>query len=137
MKTVYIGVYVDDLLIMSQLMQEIQEVKDKLNKRFGMVDFGEVSTVLKIKVKYDREKGELSLDQEKYANFLLQKFGMMNSKPVDTPMVTGLKFSKEMEANTAKEKQEMAVVPYRSAVGSLMYLMTSTRPDLASAIGIL
>ena len=53
MKTVYIGVYVDDLLIMSQLMQEIQEVKDKLNKRFEMVDFGEVSTVLKIKVKYE------------------------------------------------------------------------------------
>ena len=59
MKTVYIGVYVDDLLIMSQLMQEIQEVKDKLNKRFEMVDFGEVSTVLKIKVKYDREKGRI------------------------------------------------------------------------------
>ena len=136
-KTVYIEVYVDDLLIMSQLMQEIQEVKDKLNKRFEMVDFGEVSTVLKIKVKFNRDKGELSLDQEKYANFLLQKFGMMNSKPVDTPMVTGLKFSKEMEANTAEEKQEMALVPYRSAVGSLMYLMTSTRHDLASAIGIL
>ncbi len=53
-------------------------------------------------------------------------------------MVTGLKFSKEMEANTAEERQEMAVVAVgRSAVGSLMYLMTSTRPDLASAIGIL
>ncbi len=48
----------------------------------------------------------------------------MNSKLVDPPMVTWFKFSKEMEANVAEEKQEMGVVPYMSGVGSLIYLMT-------------
>ena len=92
---------------------------------------------MKRKVKYDKEKGELSLDQEKYINFLMQKFGIMNNKLVDTPMVTQMKFNQEMEAKSKEEKLVMEGVPWRSPLGSLMYLMTSTRLDLAFAIRIL
>jgi hypothetical protein len=48
----------------------------------------------------------------------------------------GTKFSKKMSPESAEEKLEMENVPYRSAVGSLMYLMVSTRPDLAAAVGM-
>ena len=135
-RKIYVGVYVDDLLIISKNDEEIQQVKEVLSARFEMVDFGRVSTVLSIKIKHDLKRGVLTMSQEKYIQFLLIKFGMEDCKPTLTPMVSGLKLSKSMEPNSEGEIKEMEKFPYRSAVGSLMYLMTSTRPDIASAIGI-
>ena len=37
-------------------------------------------------------------------------------------------------AETPSEKEEMSNVPYRQALGSLMYLATENRPDLAQAV---
>uniref|UniRef100_A0A3Q7H809 Reverse transcriptase Ty1/copia-type domain-containing protein n=1 Tax=Solanum lycopersicum TaxID=4081 RepID=A0A3Q7H809_SOLLC len=37
---------------------------------------------------------------------------------------------------TAEERDHMALVPYASAVGSLMYAMVCTRPDIAHAVGV-
>ena len=134
-KRVYLGVYVDDLLIFSKNLQEILQVKQVLSSRFEMVDFGRVSTVLGIKITQDLKKGVLCMNQSKYIRYLLTKFAMENCKSAPTPMVVGTKLSKEMEARNEDEAKQMNRIPYRSAVGSLMYLMVCTRPDIASAIG--
>lgn len=133
---VYIGVYVDDLLIISRKLQEITQVKQVMSARFEMVDFGPVSTVLGIRIIQDLKKGTLTMSQEKYVRFLLEKYGMEACKPTQTPMVTGVKLSKQIEPKTKEEEKDMERIPYRSAVGSLMYLMVCTRPDIASAIGL-
>ncbi|XP_038713441.1 secreted RxLR effector protein 161-like [Tripterygium wilfordii] len=41
-----------------------------------------------------------------------------------------------MEPKTPEEKERMSRVPYASAVGSLMYAMMCTRPDISSAVGL-
>jgi hypothetical protein len=102
-----------------------------------MVDFGEAKSVLGIRIDRDWERGTLKLSQEKYVKDVLVKFKMQECKGVTSPLVPGRKLSKEMEPQSPEEKAEMANVPYRSAVGSIMYLMVSTRPDLAAAIGVL
>jgi hypothetical protein len=38
---------------------------------------------------------------------------------------------------THEEEEDMSHVPYASAVGSLMYAMVCTRPDIAHAVGVL
>ena len=62
---------------------------------------------------------------------------MQDCKPVKTPQDPGLKLTKTMCEGESKHDDTMKGVPYRSAVGAVMYLMVGTRPDLAAAEGTL
>ena len=61
---------------------------------------------------------------------------MENEKPVSTPLASHFKLSKEMCPKTWGEIDYMSRIPYSSAVGSLMYAMVCTRPDIAHAVGV-
>ena len=61
---------------------------------------------------------------------------MHNEKPVSTPLASHFKLTKEMCPKTQEEIEYMSRVPYSSAVGSLMYAMVCTRPDIAHAVGV-
>eukprot|EP00253_Pinus_taeda_P027936 PITA_27936 len=61
---------------------------------------------------------------------------MHNAKPVSTPFASHFKLSKEMCPKTQEDMDYMSKVPYASAVGSLMYAMVCTRPDIAHAVGV-
>jgi hypothetical protein len=91
---------------------------------------------LGIQIRRDRENRILWMSQEKYIGDILKRFNMEDCKPVGTPMDTSIKLTKDMEPQTEQEKLEMKKVPYRSAVGSLMYAMVGTRPDIAAAVGV-
>ena len=59
---------------------------------------------------------------------------MEKAKPVSTPLATHMKLSISQCPSTEEDKEYMRKVPYLSAVGSLMYAMVSTRPDIAYAV---
>ena len=59
---------------------------------------------------------------------------MDNCKPIDNPIAKGENLSLEMCPQTSTEREEMKKVPYASAVGSLMYAMMCTRPDICFAV---
>ena len=61
---------------------------------------------------------------------------MKNSKPVSTPLTGHFKLSKRLCPSTEKEKGEMSVISYSSAVGSLMYAMVCTRPNISHEVGV-
>ena len=52
-------------------------------------------------------------------------------------ILVGTKLSAKQCPKTQEEEEDMSRVPYASAVGSLMYEMVCTRPDIAHAMGIL
>eukprot|EP00253_Pinus_taeda_P036355 PITA_36355 len=62
---------------------------------------------------------------------------MQDSKPVKVPIPVGVRLSAEQCPKTQEEEEDMFLVPYASAVGSLMYAMVCTRPDIAHAVGVL
>ena len=62
---------------------------------------------------------------------------MQDSKLVKVPIPVGVNLSTEQCPKTQKEEEDMSRVPYASAVGSLMYVMVCTRPNIAHAVGIL
>jgi hypothetical protein len=62
---------------------------------------------------------------------------MSNCKPVSTPCDSSVILNKSMSPTTDAEKEMMKAVPYSSGVGSLMYAMTATRPDIAYAVSTL
>ena len=61
---------------------------------------------------------------------------MSNAKPVGVPLANHFKLSKSSCPSSKKEIEEMSTIPYSSAVGSLMYAMVCTRPDIAHAVGV-
>eukprot|EP00253_Pinus_taeda_P036112 PITA_36112 len=48
-----------------------------------------------------------------------------------------VRLSVEQCSKTQEEEEDMSRVPYASAVGSLMYAMVYTRPDIAHVVGVL
>jgi ATP-binding cassette subfamily B (MDR/TAP) protein 1 len=61
---------------------------------------------------------------------------MRDAKPVRTPLVNHFRLSKEQCSEIDEEKDFMARVPYASTIGSLMYAMVCTRPDISHAVGV-
>ncbi|KAF3657485.1 hypothetical protein FXO38_13667 [Capsicum annuum] len=60
---------------------------------------------------------------------------MQNAKPVSTPLATHFKLSTTLSPKTDDKRDYMSRVPYSSAVGSLMYAMVCSQPDLSYAFG--
>ena len=61
---------------------------------------------------------------------------MNEVKPVSTPLGSHFKLSKEQSPKTEEERDHMSKVSYALAIGSLMYAMMCTRPDIAHAVGV-
>eukprot|EP00253_Pinus_taeda_P026812 PITA_26812 len=61
----------------------------------------------------------------------------LDSKPVKVPIPVGVKLSTEQCPKTQEEEEDMSCVPYESVVGSLMYAIVYTRPEIAHAVGLL
>ena len=101
-----------------------------------MKDLGEASYILEIKIYRDRSKRMLGLSQSRYIGLLLKRFNMEGSKKSYLPMSQGIHLSKRMSPKTPEERDKMNKIPYASAVGSIMYAMLCTRPDVAYALGI-
>ena len=59
-----------------------------------------------------------------------------DAKPRTTPLANHFKLSKEQSPKTTEERDHIALVPYASPVGSLMYTMVCTRTNIAHAVGI-
>jgi hypothetical protein len=74
--------------------------------------------------------------QSQYVTDILERFGMSASKPVSTPMVSNTQLMSKTSPNK-DESRKMLGVPYREAIGNLMYLSVRSRPDIAVSVGIL
>ncbi|XP_076948651.1 uncharacterized protein LOC143620993 [Bidens hawaiensis] len=85
-----------------------------------------------------KKDGSITLSQEKYIGKVLERFRINDekTKPRNTPLGSHFKLTKDQSPRTEEERTEMAKVPYASAVGSLMYAMVCTRPDIAYAVGV-
>nr|CAN80991.1 hypothetical protein VITISV_021529 [Vitis vinifera] len=84
----------------------------------------------------DKANGTLKLSQSEYVKKVLSRLNMNEAKLVSTPLGSHFKLSKEQSPKTKEERDHMSKVPYASAIGSLMYAMVCTRPDIAHAMGV-
>ncbi|KAL2239399.1 UNVERIFIED_CONTAM: Retrovirus-related Pol polyprotein from transposon TNT 1-94 [Sesamum indicum] len=128
--------YVDDMLIAGSNVKEINRLKDQLSRKFDMKDLGEARQILGMKITRDKGIGKIWLSQSDYIEKVLCRFKMENAKSVGTPLGNQFKLSNSDSPQTDSERAKMRVTPYASAIGSLMYAMTCTRPNIAHAVGV-
>ena len=84
--------YVDDMLIVSKSMDEINRLKAHMARTFDMKDLGVAKQILGIEIHRERKNGKLSFSQEKYVEKILERFEMNKAKPVNVPLLPILNF---------------------------------------------
>ena len=132
---VVLMVYVDDLLVLSPSIAEVRKVKTELRSQFKVQDLGILRYYLGIV--FERNGNRATLTQGAFCERVLKKFCMDKRAPVPTPMVQNIDGILGAKPSGDAERKKMEIIPYRSVVGSLMYLSCHTRPDIAFAVGVL
>ena len=122
---VILCLYVDDMLIVGSNDKMIKSTKDMLKSKFDMKDMGLADVILGIKI--IRTQNGLVLSQAHYVDKILNTHNAGDSGLARTPIDTSKHLSKNRGAGVAQ-------LEYSRIIGMLMYLMTSTRPDLAYAV---
>ncbi|KAK8502801.1 hypothetical protein V6N12_073851 [Hibiscus sabdariffa] len=132
----FLILYVDDILIIGNDIPTLQSIKTWLSSCFSMKDLGEAACILGVKIYRDRSRRLLGLSQSTYIDKVLKRFSMEESKRGFLPMRHGISLSKEICPSTPQERERMSQIPYASAIGSIMYAMICTRPDLSYALSM-
>lgn len=137
-ETVYVGIYVDDIIFIGRDAEYIQTIKKQFADRFAIKEFETASKILSIEISRDRKNRSLTINMPQYIDNLLSKFNMTGCKPLKnpTPLPYEAKFNVDTEM-TEEEKAHMKNVPYREAVGSLIYLSSCCRPDISYSVSML
>ncbi|CAM8965807.1 unnamed protein product [Rhodiola kirilowii] len=122
---VLLCLYVDDILIVGNNEEMVKSTKSMLNSRFDMKDLGLADVILGIKI--TRTTDGFVLSQAHYVDKILDKFGKDSVGVYKTPI--------DMNHHLSKNKGEsISQVEYSKVIGSLMYLMNCTRPDIAYCV---
>ncbi|RVW38219.1 Retrovirus-related Pol polyprotein from transposon TNT 1-94 [Vitis vinifera] len=117
-------VYVDDMIITGDDVEEISRLQDQLSTEFEMKNLGGLKYFLGIEVARSRQG--IFLSQRKYILDLLAEVGLLECKPADIPIVQNHKLGEYVDQVPADKQR------YQRLVGKLIYL-SHTRPDIAYA----
>lgn len=119
-----LGIFVDDVLGCGQGFQETKKV---LMQKLKIKDLGLLEVIVGVTV--EQKEKCISLNQTKYLRSVLEKFGMLDCKPISTPFPAKLEYD-SAEALTPFTSVEL----YQQGIGSLIYLSNITRPDITYCV---
>lgn len=125
-ETLLVIIWVDDLIIAASNTNLLNTFKETMRSKFNMKDLGKISSFLGIQ--FIQKESEIRMNQKRYIQRMLERFGMSECKPRSTPceLKTDTTTCGGNDANETVNSRE-----YREIVGSLIYAMTCTRPDIS------
>lgn len=130
--------YVDDMIAASNVPEKLDEIINHFSEVFEMKILGEPENFLGMKIHRNRSKREMSITQPEYTEKIIERFNLKECNAQDTPMIT-----RQVKNRNNKNKEQLddsnvpTNAPYREAIGSLLYLAGTTRPDIAYAVNLL
>jgi len=128
-KPLWIFIWVDDVLWVGE-HGDIVIAKQELGKQFPLNDLGPVHFFLGMKITRHPEHHSITLTQNHYIETIIRRFDFQDTYPVSTPMEPGSRLTNITETQDPADETLSC-----SILGSMMYLILYTRPDLAFAIG--
>ena len=124
-----LALYVDDGLVACKTESRLRKFLDTLGKVFE-ITVSEPRMYVGMEIDYDRKAGTLKITQKNYIHRLLDRFNMSECKPVITPGISKERLTRKPDTGK-RNRKDMSEVPYRQMVGSLMYAVQVSRPDVA------
>jgi Reverse transcriptase (RNA-dependent DNA polymerase) len=127
-------IYVDEILVLTEYIKVMLSVKKQLSKMYTVKDLGEAEYFLVVKI--ERETSTVKLTQTSYVKSVHDRTGILECKPAQTPMSDPVSLM-ITQPRTEAEVSQMKDVPFREAIGLVLYIAMRTRPDIAVAVSIL
>ena len=128
----WVAVYVDDLLIVCDEESRCYQTYDHLSNHFTMKRITPVTTYLGLQLEWQQEGAAVTLHQKDYTGRVQAKMIKGVGGGVETPLAQGVDWKAGLKESAVVEERA-----YKSALGTLSYLSTSTRPDLTYAYSTL
>jgi hypothetical protein len=129
-----IGVHVDDLTLIAP-KDKLPALQKQVKGLYQTTGGERPDWLLGMRIDYvDEGQRSIALSQPDFSRTILNRFNMADCKAAPTP-ANDERLTAEMSPKNDQERQEMIKRPYRQLLGSLMYLATQTRPDIAFAVG--
>ena len=133
----FLALYVDDMGMLASDLHFMKKLKKLIGEVFKIKDLGPIKQLLGVAIDYDQKTGRLELSQSCYIQQSLERYGCDDGRTHPTPLSSGVKLTKADSPTTPSAIAEMKDYPYQSLIGTLMYAMLGTRPDIAFAVGAL
>jgi hypothetical protein len=131
---IVIALYVDDLLIASNSLNALNEFKQDVAAEFKMEDLGDAAFMLGIKITRDRAARTITINQSAYVAALLERHAMADCKPISTPMEHSPTVHSLIKAPVGHQASVTETQTYQAIIGSIMFAMLCTRPDISFAV---
>ena len=125
---IWVAVYVDDLLIMSLEEQLCQVTYNYLEIHFTMKRILPVRNYLGLQLQWGSEGRTVLVHQQDYSGRVAARILKGVGGEIDTPLAQGVNWKEGMREEAAVREKE-----YKSLLGTLSYLSSSTRPDITFA----
>ena len=129
-----VAIFVDDGLVCSNKKDSLTSILEHLRKTFEMRSLP-ASRFVGLDISRDRTQRQLYISQQHFITKLLEKFEMVECHPKLVPADPNSRLENFAIPKTEEEILKMKNVPYRQAVGGLLYVMVMSRPDIAYAVG--
>lgn len=126
----YLLLYVDDIFVVCDSVENLYNLKLELSKRFKISNVlnSDVNRFLGVDIKWNKDKGEMTISQFRYIEFILRKFRMLDCNLCKTPMEFNLKLKSSCDESIITQK------PFQQLLGSLNYIAGMTRLDICFAV---
>jgi hypothetical protein len=123
-------IYVDDIIIVGKTVEDANWGKRILADEFKLTDIGNLELYLGVQITRNRKGRTMKLSQEHYVQEKLMQFGLSNANNTTTPMEVGFLG----DANEKAKRNDVDGEIFRSMIGSLLYLVNWTRPDISNSV---
>jgi hypothetical protein len=124
---VIVIVYVDDAIFLGRDMSIVRRVKDLFMKIWECRDLGDTKEFLRMRIVHGN--GYITIDQQDYLRKVLERFDLINAKAAPTPLPMGY-----VPTPNEAPVDEQLRHKFQQVIGSLLYIMLGTRPDIAFAV---
>jgi len=127
----------DDFTIVTNSRELSTGTKAQLNQHFELVDLGGINWLLGVSVTRNLEDNTIALGQQAYIEHILAHFGLSNARPDVTPIELEADYHSDSPGISPTLLTPAEKTTYREMIGSLMYCVTMTHPDIAYAMSTL